>query len=747
MVAPCEQPPRDVLRPAQAAAGMQIARVLLDSMLPQLDHLFDYAIPANLSAAIRIGQRVRVPLRNSRNAYGYVVEFAAESEFGSKLQAITEIVSPVPLLPPGLYRLVRQLADRAGGSACDVVRLAIPKRYVGVEKQFLAGNLAVAAAAADAAGAGAGAAAEEAPAEEAAAEESGADNAGDAAAAVPRITAQQASAQQASASPAPDDITAQLAPHLLAGERLTYTPSHGVERLPTGEWVRGWAAQFARLAKHLRLAGSSVIIVTPDYRDEEQVLAALAAINCPDVVRADARQPGGERYAGYLRQLAPEPVVVVGNRAAVYAPVAGDAVLLMWDDGDPLLAERQTPYVHARDVALVREAQARNENTRLGLLFAAYSRSLEVERLVAMGHVQEQRELPRRTQIRHADAAITPDAFAGRLPEFVLRTMREALRFGPVLVQVAAAGFAPVAVCENCGERPSCEKCGGPLGFRRAHTPACRWCGEAYTAKHCALCGGGPLVPRGAGAGSTVTQFEKQFAKQFPGVRVLASDGEHTVQRVDARPALIVATRGAEPLAAGGYQAVILLDAPQMLAAETLRVGEDCLRWWENAAALAASSGVCVMASGAGPIVQAFCTGQLAAWRHKELHTRKQLRFPPMVRAASVTGGISEVTAALAAITELPGVDVLGPLAWDGSFGAADVAGREAALAAGVPLQRAIVRFDYAAGAEVAARLRGVLVAGAAGAQAQERLTGRRGRRLSPAALKLRFDDRGIFDL
>src|SRR6185436_6072340 len=53
-------------------------------------------------------------------------------------------------------------------------------------------------------------------------------------------------------------------------------------------------------------------------------------------------------------------------------------------------------------------------------------------------------------------------------------------------------------------------------------------------------------------------------------------------------PALVVATRGAEPIAAGGYRAVLLLDGERMLLRESLRVAEDCLRWWSNAAALAA---------------------------------------------------------------------------------------------------------------------------------------------------------------
>ena len=125
-------------------------------------------------------------------------------------------------------------------------------------------------------------------------------------------------------------------------------------------------------------------------------------------------------------------------------------------------------------------------------------------------------------------------------------------------------------------------------------------------------------------------------------------------------------------------------------------------------------------------MVRAFVTGRTADWLQQELRDRQALRYPPAVRVASVTGGAAEVERARAALGELRGVEVLGP----------------APTADG--LVRAIVRFDYAQGAEVAKRLRGALVADAAGSSS--RVAGRRPGRARPEALRLRFDDRGVFD-
>jgi len=695
---------------AEAANGRPVARVLLDSALPQLDHLFDYAIPPELAEEVRIGQRVRVPFRSQeRKSFGYIVEFAERSDFGGELSAIADIVTRVPLLAPEVWRLARAVADRAGGSAGDILRLAIPTRLVRVEKQHLAAQ---------------------------------AERDEQAAPAAPDGQPAQAAPATPAAQPAPDEQPEPVAEgvpeesavalELVSGARLAFTASHGPERLHTGEWVGGWAARLARLAIAVHALGRSAILIAPDYRDLDQLRDALAAFGHPDIVRVDSRQSNAERYAGFLRALDAEPRIVLGNRSAVYAPAHRLGAIIVWDDGDPVLAEPLTPYVHARDAALVRAALSSETSPEepAGLFFAGHARSAEVQRLVDIGYVRAQQNPPRRARIVHADASMTPDAFAGRVPEFAARTIREGLRHGPVLVQVATPGYAPVAVCGECGDLARCRACSGPIGFRTVGRASCRWCGEYATKWRCSTCDGTRLEERGMGSARTVEQFERQFE----GARVLLSDGEHPRERVDARPALVVATRGAEPLAAGGYRAVVLLDIERLLGLETLRAGEDCLRWWENAAALTAPDGLCLMASGGGPVVRAFVTGREEEWLRGELRDRHALRYPPAVRVASVSGGPDEVERALQQLAGLAGVDHLGPTPIPPGGPAKTPAG----------LVRAIVRFDYGQGDEVASRLRGALVADAAGSSSRTR--GRAPGRARPEALRLRFDDRGLFD-
>lgn len=663
-----------------------VARVLLESSLPQLDHLFDYRIPDRLSGRMAFGQRVRVPFRSKeRHSLGWVIEIAENSDFAGELADIAEIVGDIPLLTPDVWHLARAVADRAGGSACDVLRLAIPKRLVRVERAHLQrddGSL---------------------------------------------VNEHAIDPPSDSTGPVAGVHGSAMAQALQTGARRSLLVSHGVEQVSTGAWVGRWATTIAEIAHLLLQSGKSTIIAVPDYREIDQVRDALGALGIgggenDDLVRVDSRQSNGERFAGFLRALDERPRVILGNRSAVYAPAHELGAIILWNDGDPLFTEPLAPYVHARDAALVRAKQR-----GAGLLFTDYSRSIDVERLVKLGYVAQQEHAPRRTVIRHADAAVAPEAYAGRVPDFAARTIRQALPHGPVLVQVASPGYAPVARCQSCGAPGHCAVCAGPLHFRSAGTASCRWCGERANGWQCAECGSRKLIERGHGATRTVEQFKQQFE----GARVLLSDGANPRSSVDARSAIVVATRGAEPIAAGGYAAVVLLDIERALLQARLSAAEDAVRSWEHAAALAADDALCLVATGGGPAVDAFLHDRVSLWLREELHQRGTLRFPPAVRVASVTGSPERVSRATGAVASLSGVDSLGPTPIDPTPGSLEEG-----------LVRAIVRFPYAEGDVVAARLRGALVHDAVGTGARSP----RHRAAGAGRLRLRFDDRGAFD-
>src|SRR4029079_15262126 len=97
-------------------------------------------------------------------------------------------------------------------------------------------------------------------------------------------------------------------------------------------------------------------------------------------------------------------------------------------------------------------------------------------------------------------------------------------------------------------------------------------------------------------------------------------------------PALVVSTPGAEPLAEGGYGAVLLLDSWALLSRADLRAGEEAVRRWVGAATLArpASRGgrVVVVADGGLVPVQALLRWDPAPFAARELGERRGGRRP-----------------------------------------------------------------------------------------------------------------------
>jgi primosomal protein N' (replication factor Y) len=593
-----------------------VARVLLDSPLPQLDHLFDYRIPEELRSSVAPGVRVRVPLRMAgRIADAYVVETAATSEVPGELSSIEALVSEQRVLTPEVYALARSVADRAAGSASDVLRLAIPKRQVRVEKSWRDGRRP----------------------------------------------------PEPDAPPTAVPVTGYSTElELTPGDRLAVDGLTGLVRVGDA-WVGAWARTLAQLAVREVAAGRSAILALPDYRDQDQVEAALAEIAAGAVVlRLDARQSNPVRYASFLSALEDRPCIVVGNRSAVYAPVSRLGLLALWNDGDSLFAEPLAPYVHARDAALVRQ-----EQSGCSLVLLSLSRSAATQRLVELGWLRTVAPVKARAPV----VVLTPDdAGSPRIPQAAWRAATEALVLGPVLLQVARPGNAALEALKS------------------------------------------GATPMAADAGRTA----HDLARAFPGVPVRISDGERPIERVTDERALIIATRGAEPIADGGYQAVLLLDGQRMLMRESPRVAEDCLRWWSAAASLSAPGAPVHLVGVTGPLGLALATWRQSDFLSRELADRRLLRFPPAVRVATVTGPLHLVD----------------PLLGEAQAVGATVVSTDHDEA-GV---RTVLRFDYGHGAAVAGVLRTAIVRAASGRRPRDRAADGRDRRPAPT-LRVRMDD------
>ncbi|WP_157548628.1 primosomal protein N' [Micromonospora sp. ATCC 39149] len=599
------------------ADGSPVARVCVDVPLAHLDRPFDYLVPAELADAAVPGTRVKVRFAGQL-VDGWLLERAEASGHTGKLAYLDRLVSPEPVLAGEIARLARAVADRYAGSLADVLRLAVPPRHARVEKE-------------------------------------------------PHV---------------PPEPRTPLDPPEAAGWRAYPAGPAFLRALTDGRPARAvwsalpgedWPARYAEAVAATVAGGRGAVVVVPDARDLDRLDAALAVALGPGrhVSLAAAAGPA-RRYRAFLAARRGDVPVVIGTRAAMFAPVARLGLVAIVDDGDDLHAEPRAPYPHAREVLLIRARLA-----DAAALVGGYARSAEAQLLVETGWARE--VLADRATVRARTPAVAPTgddpqlardpgAATARLPSLAWAAARDALGAdAPVLVQVPRRGYLPSISCADCRAPARCPHCAGPLALPSARgIPACRWCGRIAAAYACPECGGRRLRAAVTGARRTA----EELGRAFPGVPVRTSGREEVLSTVPGGAGLVVATPGAEPVTDGGYGAVLLLDSWALLTRADLRAGEEALRRWLAAAALArpASAGgrVVVVADGALAPVQALLRWDAAWFAARELAERRELGFPPAVRMASVTGP-ADAVADLLAEARLPAeAEVLGPVPADG---------------------------------------------------------------------------------
>ena len=432
-------------RTLRPATDRPVGRIAVDLPLAHLDRPFDYLVPERLADQARPGVRVRIRFAGS--------DATASSSSGPPTASTRAASatwtgwSPTSRCSPRRsLGLARAVADRYAGTLADVLRLAVPQRHAATE-----------------------------------------------AAAAKRGTARRAARGSQAASPA-------ACPRPDAGPWTRYPagPSF-LDALAAGRPARAawtalpgpaWPEEIARAAVTTASAGRGAVIVVPDARDlarvDEALAALVPAVHAATTASAPAlaallppRAPGAEqaippagyvtltadlgpaeRYRRWLAALHGDAFIVAGTRAAMFAPVRDLGLVVLWDDGDDLHAEPHAPYPNAREVLALRAHRA-----GAAALIGGFARTTELTQLVRAGWARELG--PDRQTLRAAAPRVRPAAddkelhrdeaaTMARLPSLALRTARDALQAGPVLVQVPRRGYLAGIACARCRAQARC---------------------------------------------------------------------------------------------------------------------------------------------------------------------------------------------------------------------------------------------------------------------------------------------------
>jgi primosomal protein N' (replication factor Y) len=459
--------------------GRRVVRVLPDE--PAINKTFDYSVPDDLAADVRIGTMVRVAL-HGRRVGGWVVA--------------DEVTAPPDVR-------VRDLAKVSGwGPAADVIDLATwaSWRWAGRPASFLR------------------------------------------TASPPRVV-------RSLPRPAGDGGPSSPSPPAEPPDASAYDHPRSVVRVaPTADPTRLVLAAAAR---------GNALVLTPS------VAAARAlglALRRAGVTVAIMDRDWASAAAG---------AVVVGSRAAAWAPVVDLAAVVVLDEHDESYQEERAPTWHARDVAAER---ARRAGVPCVLVSPTPTlEALDWGRLVTPSRTDERAGWPLVDVVDRRKEDVTR---GGLYSDGLVRALRGG---GRIVCVLNRTGRSRLLACASCGELARCERCDASVTQGDDGELRCRRCDTTRPAV-CAECGATRLKNLRVGIGRAREELEALAGE--PVVEVSASSDDRLP---DSR--IYVGTEAVLHRVPDA-RVVAFLDFDQELLAPRYRVAEQAMALLVRAARL-----------------------------------------------------------------------------------------------------------------------------------------------------------------
>ncbi len=638
-----------------------------------IDQVFSYRIPEPLQAAVRPGQRVKVPLgRGNKPAVGYCVSVDAQAPEGlepSRVKDVLEALDDPPLIDASMLELTRWMAGYyacSWGQALDAVVPAGVKKQAGTrtgtyltvpdEVRQALGTLNLPSKQAEAL---AVLCRSDEPltmddlcrlAKCASGPITALRKQGFIRTVKRRVRSRKAdeAIQAPEAEPArsrptltveQEAVMARLGPALEGDDFATFL-IHGV----TGS---GKTEVYLSAIERVVARGREAIVLVPEISLTPQTIRRFRR-RFSKVAVLHSHLSDAERHRHWRSIAAGEVQVVVGARSAVFAPARRLGLIVIDEEHESTFKQETVPRYHARDVA-VKRAQLE----KLPILLGSATPALETWRNAELGRYIHL-PMTQRVESRPMPAVELIDLRHERLPLGGLsEPLRQAMKLalndgGQVILLLNRRGFHTFVICPNprCNQVLKCDACDVALTYHKErHVLICHTCdAERRRPPACPHCGAANLHYGGIGT----ERLEREVTTSFPEfvTRRMDSDtmrtpGSHEKVLSDFRAGEIRILLGTQMIAKGldfpNVTLVGVVNADTALHMPDFRAAE---RTFQLVAQVAGRTG-----RGDRPgrvVVQTFAPEHPAiafAANHdydgfvaSELPTRKDSRMPPFGR-------------------------------------------------------------------------------------------------------------------
>jgi primosomal protein N' (replication factor Y) len=360
-----------------------------------------------------------------------------------------------------------------------------------------------------------------------------------------------------------------------------------------------------------------------------------------------------ERAEQWRRIRAGAARVVVGTRSGVFAPVQNLGLIIVDEEHDGSYKQQDTPRYHGRDVAVLR-AQNAGACVVLGSATPSLESRYNVERgkyrLIELPERVERRPMPDVELIdMRAEFLETrkQDTFSRRL----IDSIKDRLAAGEqVMLLHNRRGFSTFVACRSCGERMQCVNCSVTLTYhRRDRRMLCHYCNYATRVPLlCPKCQSEHIYFLGVGA----EKVEDELHAHFPEARIARMDRD-TVSGKRHFESILAGFRdgsydilvGTQMIAKGhdipNVTLVGVISADIGLGVPDFRAGERTFQLLTQVAGRAGRGHLPgqVLVQTIQPehyAIQFAAHQDFAGFYAKELHFRRQMRYPPFSALANI---------------------------------------------------------------------------------------------------------------
>lgn len=506
-----------------------IAQVVVDVSNSEVDRLFDYLIPQDIS--VDKGMRVAVNFAG-REVEGFVIDVKENSEYDkNKLKPISRILDDEVLIIPELFPLLDFMRKRYHLRYADVLRLFVPSVLrSGKTKPVFESHVVVG----DSGYVPSTRAVKQLEAlnflTTYGAEKLSVMRAKFGTSAVNALVdkgAFEIKKSRAMRQPFSDTLISNTVT-LLSDQKSA------VDAIVEGEGVfllhgvtgSGKTEVYMHLIRRYLDEGKSAIMLVPEISLTPQILKLFRSRFGNRVAILHSGLTEGERFDEWQRILYGEATVVVGARSAIFAPVKNVGVIIIDEEHDGSYVSESNPRYDTYSVAKERAIRV---GARLVIGSAtpsieSYTRAKKGEiKLVEMNKrvngkpLPEMRIVDMTREMREGNRGVFSRELISELTQCV-NSKKQAIIF------INRRGYASFLCCRECGYIPKCEDCDVTLTYHSAEElMKCHYCTKRYKVlDKCPNCGSTTIRQGRPGTEQIVSELKKLF----PTSRILRMDND-----------------------------------------------------------------------------------------------------------------------------------------------------------------------------------------------------------------------------